>query len=267
MAAQSRFAKARWTNPAYRPSGVFRPSRTLRRGDSQASGVRFFFFWGRAPAFAESPLSLYQSIDGEAEEIGRLGITRAGDPMARRGARPRKVRLCDREGCSEIGDRPAPKAPQQQGALVFLRSPRGRIQQELELFCRPQPRGSRAPRGRGERGNRLPPIGAMEMGRARRRQPKPRRDARARRARARSDADFKAIKAAHRRLVKETHPDANPGDKDAAKRFKQIQAAYDVLRRPRSGRVQTGLGRGGVALARFASPARSCWARPGCGSR
>ena len=46
-----------------------------------------------------------------------------------------------------------------------------------------------------------------------------------------SDADFKAVKAAHRRLVKETHPDANPGDEEAAKRFKQVQAAYDVLKK------------------------------------
>jgi curved DNA-binding protein CbpA len=46
-----------------------------------------------------------------------------------------------------------------------------------------------------------------------------------------SDADFTAIKAAHRRLVKDTHPDANPGDEQAAKRFKQVQAAYDVLRK------------------------------------
>ena len=46
-----------------------------------------------------------------------------------------------------------------------------------------------------------------------------------------SDADFAAIKAAHRRLVKETHPDANRDDEEAAKRFKQIQAAYDVLKK------------------------------------
>ena len=46
-----------------------------------------------------------------------------------------------------------------------------------------------------------------------------------------SDADFKAVKAAHRRLVKAHHPDANSGDAEAAKRFKQVQAAYDVLRR------------------------------------
>ena len=46
-----------------------------------------------------------------------------------------------------------------------------------------------------------------------------------------SDADFKAVKAAHRRLVKQTHPDANAGDEEAAKRFKQVQAAYDVLKK------------------------------------
>jgi curved DNA-binding protein CbpA len=46
-----------------------------------------------------------------------------------------------------------------------------------------------------------------------------------------SDADFQAVKSAHRRLVKETHPDANPGNDEAAKRFKQVQAAYDVLRK------------------------------------
>ena len=46
-----------------------------------------------------------------------------------------------------------------------------------------------------------------------------------------SDADFKAVKAAHRRLVKENHPDARPGDEEAAKRFKQVQAAYEVLKK------------------------------------
>ena len=45
------------------------------------------------------------------------------------------------------------------------------------------------------------------------------------------DADFAAVKAAHRRLVKEHHPDRKPGDQEAAKRFKQVQAAYDVLRK------------------------------------
>ncbi len=48
-----------------------------------------------------------------------------------------------------------------------------------------------------------------------------------------SDAEFAAIKAAHRRLVKEAHPDANPATTKPAKRFKQVQAAYDVLEESR----------------------------------
>ena len=44
-------------------------------------------------------------------------------------------------------------------------------------------------------------------------------------------ADDAAIKAAYRRLAKENHPDLRPGDEGAAKRFQQVKAAFDVLRR------------------------------------
>ena len=37
------------------------------------------------------------------------------------------------------------------------------------------------------------------------------------------------IKKAYRKLARENHPDANPGDAAAEERFKEIQAAYDVL--------------------------------------
>jgi DnaJ-class molecular chaperone len=46
-----------------------------------------------------------------------------------------------------------------------------------------------------------------------------------------TDADFKAVKAAYRRLAKENHPDLKPGDEQAAERFQKVKAAYDVLRR------------------------------------
>ena len=46
-----------------------------------------------------------------------------------------------------------------------------------------------------------------------------------------ADAGFEQIKAAYRRLAKANHPDAAPGDKEAASRFQMIQASYDVLRR------------------------------------
>lgn len=40
------------------------------------------------------------------------------------------------------------------------------------------------------------------------------------------------IQKAHRKLVRQEHPDANPEDPHAEKRFKQIQQAYEVLSDP-----------------------------------
>src|SRR5437868_4263309 len=37
------------------------------------------------------------------------------------------------------------------------------------------------------------------------------------------------IKKAYRKLVRQYHPDKNPGDAAAEARFKEVQAAYDVL--------------------------------------
>lgn len=43
------------------------------------------------------------------------------------------------------------------------------------------------------------------------------------------DADAADIKKAYRRLARKLHPDVNPGDADAERRFKEIQEAYAVL--------------------------------------
>lgn len=43
------------------------------------------------------------------------------------------------------------------------------------------------------------------------------------------DASNKEIKDAYRRLARRYHPDVNPGDTPAQERFKQINAAYEVL--------------------------------------
>ncbi|HEY3183517.1 MAG TPA: molecular chaperone DnaJ [Gaiellaceae bacterium] len=40
------------------------------------------------------------------------------------------------------------------------------------------------------------------------------------------------IKKAYRKLVRQYHPDKNPGDAEAEARFKEVQAAYDVLADP-----------------------------------
>lgn len=42
-------------------------------------------------------------------------------------------------------------------------------------------------------------------------------------------ASEQEIKTAYRKLARQYHPDRNPGDKEAAAKFKEVQQAYDVL--------------------------------------
>ena len=42
-------------------------------------------------------------------------------------------------------------------------------------------------------------------------------------------ADDSTIKSAYRKLAKKYHPDVNPGDKEAEKKFKEASEAYAVL--------------------------------------
>ncbi len=45
-------------------------------------------------------------------------------------------------------------------------------------------------------------------------------------------ADIKKLKSAYRKLAKKYHPDANPGDKEAERKFKEIGEAYAILSDP-----------------------------------
>src|SRR5919107_5281973 len=46
------------------------------------------------------------------------------------------------------------------------------------------------------------------------------------------EASQDEIRRSYRRLARKYHPDANPGDRAAEERFKEIQQAYEVLSNP-----------------------------------
>ena len=43
------------------------------------------------------------------------------------------------------------------------------------------------------------------------------------------NASDKDIKKAYRKLARKFHPDLNPGDKEAEKKFKEVNEAHEVL--------------------------------------
>ena len=142
------------------------------------------------------------------------------------------VRLCDRHGCDEPGDRPAPKSPNSRERWYFCQAHAAEYnrnwnyfegltaeeaaareaseQQGADAFASAGHYGWGGP-GDGSRSrDELRALDVLELD---------------------ADADFGAVKDAWRRLAKANHPDLKPGDREAAARFQAIQAAYDVLRR------------------------------------
>jgi hypothetical protein len=142
------------------------------------------------------------------------------------------VRLCDRDGCEEPGDRPAPKSPNSPERWYFCERHAAEYNRGWNYFEgltaedaaareAEETRGANGFRqashygwgGPGD-GSRSPDemraLGVFELD---------------------QDAGFEEVKAAYRRLAKANHPDVAPGDSDAAARFQAAQAAYEVLRK------------------------------------
>jgi hypothetical protein len=142
-----------------------------------------------------------------------------------------KVRMCDRHGCTERGDCPAPKSPNSPERWYFCQNHAGEYNRgwnyfeglnaeeaaEREANERRDASGFKESQhygwaGSGDGSRSRDEMKAIEeLGLD-------------------VDDDFDTIKIAWRRLAKSYHPDVRPGDAEAAKKFQRIQAAYEVLR-------------------------------------
>ncbi|MEP7315819.1 MAG: J domain-containing protein [Sphingomicrobium sp.] len=153
-------------------------------------------------------------------------------PYGAKGREATRVRLCDRHGCEDVGDRPAPKAPNSPERWMFCERHAAEYNKGWDYFAgldaeeaaaraAQEESGASAFRrsahyqwaGPGDGSRSRDEMRALEM------------------LEVDPDCDFVAVKAAYRTLAKQYHPDVNRDDAEAAKRFQQVQAAYDVLRK------------------------------------
>lgn len=142
-----------------------------------------------------------------------------------------QVKLCDRHGCDEPGNCPAPKSPNSKERWYFCQRHAAEYNAKWDYFeglskeeaaerARTEQRDADgfaesahygwAGSGDGSRSaDEMRALEVLEL---------------------EADADFAAVKKAWRDKAKQVHPDIKPGDKAAAAEFLKLQLAYDVLR-------------------------------------
>jgi hypothetical protein len=141
------------------------------------------------------------------------------------------VRLCDRAGCEEKADCPAPKAPNSPDRWMFCQRHAAEYNSGWDYFAGLDAEEA-AEREKAERQTHEGFKEASHYGWA------PSGDGTRSRDELRAlellgletDADFDAVKKAWRTKAKEVHPDLRPNDEAAAKAFQALQLAYEVLR-------------------------------------
>ncbi|HEY1604217.1 MAG TPA: J domain-containing protein [Allosphingosinicella sp.] len=152
-----------------------------------------------------------------------------------------EVRLCDRYGCDQPGDCPAPKSPNSRERWYFCAAHAAEYNRRWNYFEglsaeeaaareADEQRGASGYRQAGHYGWGGPGDGSRSRDEMRALDM----------LEVESDAGFEEIKGAYRRLAKANHPDAAPGDAEAAARFQAIQAAYDVLKKAEERRAAEG---------------------------
>ncbi len=141
------------------------------------------------------------------------------------------VKMCDRYGCDQPGNCPAPKSPNSPERWHFCAEHAGEYNRNWDYFqgLDAEERAAREHAEQRDAGgfqnsgyygwggpgdgtrsrDELHALKALDL---------------------EDDATFEDVKKGWRRLAKENHPDVKPGDAQAAVRFQTIQAAYEVLR-------------------------------------
>jgi hypothetical protein len=142
-----------------------------------------------------------------------------------------QVRICDRHGCDEPGNCPAPKAPNSRDRWYFCQKHAAEYNAKWDYFegleAAEKEERARAERqesagyaesahygwaGSGDGSRSADEMRALDV------------------LGLEADADFNTVKKAYRARAKEVHPDVKPGDAEAARQFQQIQTSYEVLR-------------------------------------
>ncbi len=152
-----------------------------------------------------------------------------------------KVRLCDRHGCSDPGDRPAPKSPNSPERWWFCERHAAEYNSNWNYFEGLSAEEAAA-REAGERREANGYAQASHYGWG-----GPGDGSRSRdelhaleALGLEDDAEFEQVKTSWRKLAKENHPDVKPGDAAAAVKFQAVQAAYEVLRAAEERRLSLG---------------------------
>jgi hypothetical protein len=185
---------------------------------------------GSGMVVAERGPSIYLAGMARSTRSNDWGFPRWREYGSSREAK--QVRLCDRHGCTEPGDRPAPKAPNKPERWYFCERHAAEYNKNWNYFEGLTAEDA-AEREAGERrdadgyqnakfygwggpgdGSRsadeMRALDVLELD---------------------ADASFDDVKLSYRRLAKASHPDVTPGDAEAAGRFHAVQAAYEVLRK------------------------------------
>lgn len=142
-----------------------------------------------------------------------------------------KVRLCDRHGCEDPGDCPAPKAPNSPERWFFCQRHAAEYNSKWDYF-EGLDKAEKEARAKAEQRENAGYTEAQHYGWATSGDGS--RSADEMRALdllgLEADTDFATIKKAWREKAKAVHPDVRPGDEDAARAFQALSLAYEVLK-------------------------------------